>query len=104
MPVRVQLKVEPNPPAIGMVTMKVKVKNLAGYPMRIEHVHLSVTKDGQQVVNGLEGLPVGDFKAVGDGFYTAELELAAPGLYQLSIDLRHQFTSYTVRRDIQVDG
>jgi hypothetical protein len=65
-----------------------RVKDAAGYPMRVDRVYFSVSKDGQVLAESLESEPVGDFKPGGDGFYDAQVELPSPGSYQVALLLQ----------------
>ena len=86
----VQFKVEPDPPTAGSLALMVRVKNIAGYPMRVDHVHFTVSRNGQSASETLEGDRVGDFSASGKGYYTAAAELQSPGSYQVDLLVMHQ--------------
>jgi|GEM_PF-6295128 hypothetical protein len=89
MAMRVQFKSEPSTLDAGTQTLSAKVKDIAGFPMQVGHVHFTVTKDGQTLVEGLEGEPVGKFGAVGQGFYRASAQLPSPGSYTVDLAVQH---------------
>ena len=96
MAIRVQFKVEPDPPTTRSLALMARVKNAAGYPMPVEHVHFTASRNGQNVSETLEGDPIGTFSATGNGFYGATMELPSPGSYQVDLLIMHQQASFNL--------
>ena len=94
MEMRVQFKADPDPLTTGSLALMARVKNNAGYPMRVDHVHFDISRNGQSISETLEGDPVGNFSASGNGFYTATAELQSPGSYQVNLLVKHQQSSF----------
>jgi len=102
MAMRVQFKVEPNPPTVGRLTLMARVKNNVGYPMPVGHVYFAISKDGQSVLETLEGDPVGNFQASGNGYYTVTAELQSPGSYQVNLQVEHQQSRFDSNWPLEV--
>ena len=94
MVIKVQFKADPDPPTVGIQTLMARVKDVAGYPMRVDHVHFTVNNDGQVLAQELEGEAVGTFSATGDGFYRTNAELPSPGSYSVDLLVRHNQSSF----------
>ena len=102
MEMRVQFKAEPDPPTTGSLALMARVKNNAGYPMRVDHVHFNISRNGESVSETLEGDPVGSFSANGKGFYTATAELQSAGSYQVDLLVMHQQSSFNSSWPLEV--
>ena len=98
----VQFKVEPDPPTIGRVDLMAKVKNPAGYPMAVDHVHFEINANGQRVSDTLEGDPVGNFSASGNGFYRATVGLPSAGSYEVGLLVKHRESSFNSNWPLEV--
>ena len=103
MNLRVQFKAEPDQPEVGMQTLLLRVKDVAGFPMRVDHVHFTISKNGQNVAGPMEGEPVGNFKATGDGYFTAQAELMSSGVYQVDVLVQHNQSSFNYTRPHEVE-
>ena len=102
MKMRVQFKVEPDPPTTGSLALMARVKNNAGYPMRVDHVHFTVSGNGQSVSETLEGDPIGTFSATGNGLCEATAELQTPGSYQVELLVIHQQSKFSSNWPLEV--
>lgn len=94
MGMRMQFKVEPDPSRSGAITLMARVKELVGYPMRIDHVHFAISQNGQNVRETMEGDPFGNFIPAGDGYYATSTELPSPEDYQVDLLVQHNQSSF----------
>lgn len=102
MEMRVQFKAEADSPNAGSLVLMARVKNIAGFPMRVDHVHFNISRNGQSVSETLEGDPVGNFSASGNGFYTATAEVQSRGSYQVDLLVAHQQSSFNSNWPLEV--
>ena len=102
MNMRVQFKVEPNEPTVGSLVLMAKVKDVSGFPMRVDHVHFALSKSGQLIDQEIEAEPVGGFKAAGNGMYTANVYIESPGVYEANLQVAHGTSSFKASWLIEV--
>lgn len=102
MAMRVQYKVEPHPPTVGPVDLLVKVKNVAGYVMLVDHVH--VTVNSEKVADGIEAERVGDFGITSgkESFYRTRVDLSSPGSYQVVVLVQHDESRFETTWPLEV--
>lgn len=83
--VLVQFKAESDGSATQSRTLMARVKDVGGFPVRVEQLYFTVRKDGRVLAESLEGEPVGNFMAAGDGYYTSRVDLPSQGSYQVDL-------------------
>lgn len=102
MAMRVQFKTEPDVPVLGTQVLFAKVKGVTGFTMLVDHVHFTVTKDGETLVEALEAEPVGEFATAGVGFYRASVQLPSAGSYSVDLSVQHNQSQFNTTWSLEV--
>ena len=103
---RLQLGADPYPPAVGIQRLLFRVKDISGYPISVNRVSYTVSKDGGDTIGAGEALPIGEFGVKGrrDGVYLTNVQIPSLGRYQVFLRVRHGAQNFEANWPLEVDA